>query len=144
MFFRAVLQRWREQPSGGDAVCITDACGSANALLTELAADPEDFADLAAVLNVDLRAVVAALASAEGPRIPDELVAALTAPVAAAAAASRGAPASEPRREATSLGPDGSKKPKRTHPTRSSTSSSCAGPSSFVRAMPWTRSAPVT
>lgn len=107
MSFRAVLQRWREQPSGGDDMCVADAGGSANALLAELAADPEDFADLAAVLNTDVRTVVAVLASTDGPRTVDELVAALTAPVAASASASSGAPAFEPRRETTSLGGGG-------------------------------------
>jgi hypothetical protein len=74
MYLRDVLKRWRERP--GDVV----EAGSANScLLGELAADPEDFAELAAVLHVDLRAVVAALSAAEPPRSVELLVAALTA-----------------------------------------------------------------
>ncbi len=87
MFLRDVLKRWRERP--GDVV-EGGAEGRASCLLGELAADPEDFAELAAVLHVDFRVVVAALSAAEPPRSPEGLIAALTATREPVAASGRG------------------------------------------------------
>ena len=75
MFLRDVLVRWNERTvgaasdDGGDA----DTCRSAPSLLEELATDPEDFAELASVLKLDLQAVIAALVQ-ERPRTPAELI----------------------------------------------------------------------
>ena len=79
MFLRDVLKRWRTEPVDTTAA-IQAAAGACRApsLLEELAADPADFADLARVLRLDLRAVVAALVT-EDAATPSTLVARLTA-----------------------------------------------------------------
>jgi hypothetical protein len=63
MFFRDVLRRRRLRAydaatSGTDAAA---ACTRPLSVLEELAADPEDFVDVAAVLRVDVPTLVAAL-----------------------------------------------------------------------------------
>jgi hypothetical protein len=89
MFLRGVLKRSRER-RGGAAVhegsCTGASCDVSVDLLAELAADAEDFADVAAVLGVDLRTVATTLTSAAPPRSPAALVAALTAHAVATAA----------------------------------------------------------
>lgn len=78
MFLRSVLRRWR----GGSVDTTTggregaDACGAPPSLLTELAIDAEDFADLARVLHRDLPTVVRAIVTAQ-PSTVTALVAAL-------------------------------------------------------------------
>ena len=79
MFFREVLKRWTGQPGdavhgGGDDNGAASPCADATSLLGELAADSEDFAELASVLRLDLQAVIAALTSEQPPRTPSELV----------------------------------------------------------------------
>jgi hypothetical protein len=63
MFFRDVLKRRRA--SAGDTATtdggVANACPRPLSLVEELAADPEDFVDVAAVLRVDVPTLVAAL-----------------------------------------------------------------------------------
>ena len=62
MFLRGVLKRWNERPARAtEDDDVATACRVAPSLLEELATDPEDFADLAALLHLDLAAVRAAL-----------------------------------------------------------------------------------
>jgi hypothetical protein len=81
MFFRRPGGTSDGDGSGG----VVAACG-APSLLAELAEDSEDFAELAALLNVGMDAVVAALTSAQSPQTAAELVATLAAPPAPSAA----------------------------------------------------------
>jgi hypothetical protein len=97
MFFRDVFRRWRRQD--GEAIpCGVAACvvidDDAGRLLAELAADSEDFADLATVLKVELGAVLTALTGPTPPRTPDELVAVLKSMHAPAPSAAHDEPSS--------------------------------------------------
>lgn len=79
MFLRDILKRWSERPldaTTGDGTAAS--CRPALSLLAELATDSEDFADLAAVLQLDLDTVVETLVTA-APESPTALVATLTA-----------------------------------------------------------------
>jgi len=75
MFLRGVMKRWKAGSVGaahddeGAATC----CPAEPSLLEELAADSEDFAELAAVLKLDLPAVIAALVT-EQRQTPAQLV----------------------------------------------------------------------
>ena len=77
MFLREVLKRWnvRAVDAAADDGVAADGCRTPS-LLEELATDPTDFADLARVLRLDLRAVVETLAG-DHTSTPDELVTAL-------------------------------------------------------------------
>ena len=81
---REILKRW---PSRSQvATSVDDGTCAATTLLEELAADGEDFADLAAVLRVDMRDVVATLVS-ERPTDAAALLTALAVRTARATAA---------------------------------------------------------
>lgn len=76
MFFPDVLKRWRG--SANDAATVVDGIVCAcppppTSLLEELAVDSEDFAEIAAVLRVDLRAVIETLLLTR-PQTANELV----------------------------------------------------------------------
>lgn len=75
MFLRDVLKRWnvRAVDAAADDGGAADGCRTPS-LLEELATDPADFADLARVLRLDLRAVVETL-TADPVSTPAELVA---------------------------------------------------------------------
>ena len=77
MFLRDVLKRWTVRPvDAADDSGVADGCRTTPSLLEELATDSADFADLARVLRLDLRAVVETLAG-DHTSTPDELVTAL-------------------------------------------------------------------
>ena len=78
MFIRDVLQRLRARR--GHAVpegAVAAPCAEGTSLLGELAADPEDFVELAAVLGLDVRIVIDALTADQPPETADDLVATL-------------------------------------------------------------------
>ena len=77
MFLREVLKRWSVRAvDAANGSGAADGCRTTPSLLEELATDPADFADLARVLRLDLRAVVETLT---GDRVstPEDLVTAL-------------------------------------------------------------------
>jgi len=77
MFLRGVLKRWNVRSvDAADGSGAADGCRTTPSLLEELATDSADFADLARVLRLDLRAVVETLAG-DHTSTPDELVTAL-------------------------------------------------------------------
>ena len=58
MFLREVLKRWSVRAvDAANGSGAADGCRTTPSLLEELATDPADFADLARVLRLDLRAV---------------------------------------------------------------------------------------
>jgi hypothetical protein len=76
MFLRNVLKRWNVRAvdaAAGDGGAV-DGCRTTPSLLEELATDAADFADLARVLRLDLRAVVETLITNRAAT-PTELVA---------------------------------------------------------------------
>jgi len=79
MFLRDVLKRRTTRPADTSVIDSVAAGGCrSTSLLEELAADPADFADLARVLRLDLRAVVTALVT-DDVATPSALVAHLAA-----------------------------------------------------------------
>jgi hypothetical protein len=78
MSLREVLKRWNARTVGAavDGDGVADGCRTTPSLLEELAADPADFADLARVLRLDLRAVIETL-TADRTATPAELVSSL-------------------------------------------------------------------
>jgi hypothetical protein len=78
MSLREVLKRWNVRTVGAavEDGQVADGCRTTPSLLEELAADPADFADLARVLRLDLRAVIETL-TADRAATPAELVSSL-------------------------------------------------------------------
>ena len=76
MFLRDVLKRRSDRAAGAERAA--ELAPTAMSLLAEVAADPEDFVDLARVLRLDLGAVIETLVTAR-PATPAALVVELTA-----------------------------------------------------------------
>jgi hypothetical protein len=78
MFLRDVLKRWsiRTVDAAADDGGAANGCRTTPSLLEELATDAADFADLACVLRLDLRAVIETLAD-DRVSTPENLVTSL-------------------------------------------------------------------